>query len=84
MTLEKQLIEKYSSLLGKHSRHNNYKTSLIKPAILNLTKEQIQKHYESLLNLGPKFVPTDKSLPFMDIITSTQSCALDMEHNHKN
>ena len=31
---KKQLIEKYSSLLKKHSRRNNYKTSLIKPAIL--------------------------------------------------
>ena len=30
-----------------------------------------------------KFVPTDKNLPFMDIITSTKSCALDMEHNHE-
>ena len=77
---KKQLIEKYNSLLDKHSRHNNYKSSLIKPAILNLTKEQIPKHYESLLNLGLKFVPTDKNLPFMDIITSTESFALDMEH----
>ena len=28
-------------------------------------------------------MPTDKNLPSMDIITSTESCALDMEHNHK-
>ena len=48
---KKQLIEKYNSLLDKYSRHSNYKTSLIKPAILNLTKEEIPKHYESLLNL---------------------------------
>ena len=80
---KKQLIEKCNSLLDKHSRHNNYKTRLIKPTILNLTKEEIPKHYESLLNLEPKFVPTDKNLPSMDIITSTESCALDMEHNHK-
>ena len=80
---KKQLIEKYNSLLDKYSRHSNYKTSLIKPAILNLTKEEIPKHYESLLNLGPKFVSTNKNLPFMDIIRSTESCALDMEHNHK-
>ena len=79
----KQLIEKYNSLLAKYSRHSNYKTSLIKPAILNLTKEEIPKHYESLLNPGPKFVSTNKNLPFMDIIRSTESCALDMEHNHK-
>ena len=80
---KKQLIVKYNSLLNKYSQHSNYKTSLIKPAILNLTNEEIPKHYESLLNLGPKFVPTNKNLPFMDIITSAESCALDMEQNHK-
>ena len=69
--------------MNKYAQHSNYKTSLIKPAILNLTNEEIPKHYESLLNLGPKFVPTNKNLPFMDIITSAESCALDMEQNHK-
>ena len=54
----------------------------MKPAILNLTKEEIPRHYESLLNFGLKFVPTNKNLPFMDIITSIESCALDMEHNN--
>ena len=34
-------------------------------------------------NLGPKFVPANKNLPFMDIITSTESCSVDMEYNHK-
>ena len=56
---------------------------LIKPAILNLPKKEVPKHYESLLNLGPKFVPANKNLPFMDIITLIESCALDMELNHK-
>ena len=28
-------------------------------------------------------MPTNKNLPLMDIITSTKSCALDMEQNHK-
>ena len=79
---KEQLIEKCNSLLDKYSQHSNYKTNLIKPAILNLTKEVIPKHCESLFSLGPKFVPTNKNLPFMDIITPTESCALDMEHNH--
>ena len=48
---KKQLIDKCNSLLGNYSQHSNYKTGLIKPAILNLTKEEIPKHYESLLNL---------------------------------
>ena len=41
------------------------------------------KHYESLLNLGPKFVLTKKNLPFMHVITATKSCALHMEYNLK-
>ena len=28
-------------------------------------------------------MPTNKILTFTDIVTSTESCALDMEHNHK-
>ena len=28
-------------------------------------------------------MPTNKNLPFLDIITSSESCALNMEHNHK-
>ena len=80
---KKQLTEKYNSLLHKYCRHSNYKTNLIKPAILNRTTEEIRQHYQSLLNLGPKFVPTNKNLAFIDIIISTKSCALDMEHNHK-
>ena len=80
---KKKLIDKYNSLLNKYSQHSSYKTSLFKPAILNLTSEEIPKHYESLLNLGPKFVPTNKNLPLMYIITSIKSCAPDMEQNHK-
>ena len=41
---KKQLIDKYNSLLNKYSQHSNYKTSLIKPAILNLISEEIPKH----------------------------------------
>ena len=79
----KQLIDKYSSLLDNYSQRSNCKTSSVKPAILNLTNEEISKNYESLLNLGPKLVLPNKNLPFMDIITWTESCALDMEYNYK-
>ena len=58
---KKQLVDKYNSLLDKYSQHSNYKTGFIKPAILNLTNEEIPKHYEYLLNLGLKFVPTTKT-----------------------
>ena len=58
---KKQLVDKYNSLLDKYSQHSNYKTGFIKPAILNVTNEEIPKHYEYLLNLGLKFVPTTKT-----------------------
>ena len=80
---KKQLMDKYNSLLETCFQYSNNKTSLIKPAILKLTNEEIQKHYEPLLNLGPKVVPTSKNLLFMDTITSIKSSALDMEHSHK-
>ena len=50
---KKQLIDKYHSLLDKCSQRNSMKSSLMKPAILNLTSKEIPKHYEFLLNFGP-------------------------------
>ena len=79
----KQLIDKCNSLVDKYSQHSNNKTSFIKTVILNLTNEEILKHYKSLLNPGTKIVLTNKNLSFMNIITSIKSCPLDMEHNHK-
>lgn len=56
----------------------------MKPANFNLNSEMfIPKHDQSLLNLGPKYSPTNKHLPFMAIITSTQSCAVGLEYNCK-
>ena len=49
--------------------------------VMTFLVSPIPKYYESLLNLWPKFVPMDKNLPFMDI-TSTESCALHIKHNH--
>ena len=51
-------MDKYNSLLETCFQHSNNKTILIKPAILSLTNEELQKHYESLLNLEAKVVPT--------------------------
>ena len=76
-------MDKYNSPLETNSQHSNYKTSSIKSSIFNLTTEEIPKHCELLLNLGPNVVPTSKNLPFMDIITSTKSFPLDTEHNHQ-
>ena len=37
----------------------------------------------SLLNLGPNFVPATKRIPFVDIISATEICALDLENSSK-
>ena len=37
----------------------------------------------SLLNLGPNFVPATKRIPFMDIISATETCALDFQNSSK-
>lgn len=56
----------------------------MKPATFNPNSEMFTpKHYQSLLNLGPNYPPTNKHLLYMDIITSTQSCALGLEYNRK-
>ena len=51
----------------------------IKTTVLNLTNATLQPHITELLNLGPKFVPTPRSIPFMNIITSTESAAIDLD-----
>ena len=37
----------------------------------------------SLLNLGPNFVPATKRIPFMDIISATETWALDFQNSSK-
>ena len=58
-------------------------TSLLKPAVLNLTNQEIPQHHLELLNLGPKLVPSNQKLPFMDIVNATELCVLSLEkENH--
>ena len=53
--------------------------SIIKEAIVNVTGEELDESKIKLLNLGPKFVPTENSKrPYMDIIENTEICALDL------
>ena len=56
----------------------------MKPAILNLTGKTVDKNVTSLLNLGPNFVPTPKSIPYMEIITAIESQALKLESSKKD
>ena len=78
------LIEKYQSLTkGNKTQEYTGNKSLLKPAVLNLTKQQIPHHQLELLNLGPKFVPSNKKSPFMDIVNATEICALNLEKENQ-
>ena len=56
----------------------------MKPAVLNLTGKAVDKNVTSLLNLGLNFVQTPKSIPHMEIITTTESQALKLESSKKD
>ena len=56
----------------------------MKPAVLDLTGKIIIKNVSSLLNLGSNFVPTPKSMPYMEIITAIEPQALKLESGKKD
>ena len=84
-----QLQEKFSLL---HKRKNNHQVNVdqrrqsttVKSAVLNLAKVSLSNHQEDLLNLGPKFVPTKKELPTMEIITTTELAAFELSKKKDN
>ena len=54
---------------------------LLKTAVLNLTEQEVNPSTINLLNLGPKYVPTPTTIPFMDIVTSTECAALQLDRD---
>ena len=57
----------------------------MKPAVLNLTGKTVDKNVTSLLNSGPNFVPTTKSITYMKIIYShIESQALELQSSKKD
>ena len=73
-------------MLNIESHRNENKVeniSLVKDVVLNLCDDEIPKHQLELLNLGPKFVPNIKSIPWMDVIAKTESSALKLEYSNK-
>ena len=50
---------------------------------MNLPKQEIPQHQLELLNLRPKFVPSNKKPPFMDIVNATEICALSLERENQ-
>ena len=68
---------------GKKTQIIKDNKSLLKPAVLNLINQEISQHYIELLNFGPKFISSNKKLPFMDIATSTEIFALNLEKENQ-
>ena len=51
---------------------------------MNLDREELDENKIKLLNLGPKFVPTEnRKRPYIDIIRTTEMFALDLEWEGK-
>ena len=63
-----------------HSATSQPSKQLVKSAVLNLTQQEISKEKIDLLNLGPKFVPAMEKVPIMDIVTSAEVAASELEY----
>ena len=78
------LINKFEILKNNTAKKSKEKTaSYIKETVINLTDTELTEEQKSLLNLGPNFVPTTKRIPFMYIISATETCAIDLEYSSK-
>ena len=61
-------------------KDNNNAQKLVKNCVLNLVNNEIPKNQLDLLNLGPKFAVIPRNIPYMDIITTTEVEALNLEY----
>ena len=78
------LKEKYQNLTkGNMIQKITGNKSLLKPAVLNLTKQEIPQYHLELLNLGPTIVASSKKLPFIDIFNATEIYALSLEKQNQ-
>jgi len=83
---KQRLIKKFEILCGQSKSNNNndrQTLSYLKEPILNLVSEEIPPAHKEVLNLGPKFVPHTRKIPYMDIISTTESSALKLEYGKK-
>ena len=82
---KEHLICKFNEIQTTLSKRNNQQitTKYVKPSIINLSDVALTDHQTSLLNLGPKFVPAEMRIPFMEIITATESVALNLKYQNK-
>ena len=88
MKRKEHLISKYKSLINTsdHSINLPIETTraIVKEDIVNLNREELDENKIKRFNLGPKFVTTEnKKRPFIDIIQTTEICALDLKREGK-
>ncbi len=69
-------LEKYRIQFTKNPTST---ANVVKDCVLNIHDAEIPANQAELLNLGPKFAVTPSSIPYMDIITTTEIEALRLE-----
>ena len=75
---------KFEKLFSENKTKQRVSTCTVKPVTLNLCNQPIPEHHRDLLNLGPKFVPIKPRIPYMDIISKTESTALKIKYETKD
>ena len=82
--IRNKLQSKFNGLTEGRNQRESQAPNLVKTAVINLTTTELSQHQESLLNLGPKFVPAPNKVPVMDIITTTELEARHLDYKNKN
>ena len=83
-SIREKLKSKFTGLTDRRQQHALQTTRLVKSVVINLSQDELTQNQESLLNLGPKFVPAPTKVPVMDIITTTEVQASNLDYNNKN
>ena len=82
-----KLKQKFELLFQEKYRRpfstNQPNSSHVKNCVLNLHTNEIPENHKELLNLGPKFAVNPRSIPYMDIITTTEVEALKLENQEE-
>ena len=78
----------FQQLKSEKQKHSqiiwNNKRTIMKPPVLNLTGEIVDKNVTTLSNLGANFVLTPTPIPYMEMITAIKSQALKLESGKKD
>ena len=77
-------VKKFNELKKKRPPENNQEPRYVRNPVLDLVNDDdLPEHHQDLLSLGPKFVPSPKQIPQMDIITVTECSSLKLEYSNK-